>query len=105
MTKSHNVKKGVDRELPDLNEKPERMGLVEIETTVDRIIASDEKLARQVKLYFSHRYTGLKLKKRGRWYGISESGVTQASRRVRLRIEDDKQFARIVTKIMIIVNV
>ncbi len=61
--------------------------------------------ARQVKLYFSHRYSGLKLKKSGWRYGISESGVTQASRRVRLKIEVDKKFARMITKIAKYVNV
>ena len=76
-----------------------------IEKAVDRIITSDQKLARQIKLYFSHRYSGLKLKKLGRRYGISESGVTQASRRVRLKIEDDKKFARMITKIAKYVNV
>ena len=49
--------------------------------------------------------SGLKLKKLGRRYGISESGVTQASRRVRLKIEDDKKFARMITKIAKYVNV
>ena len=82
-----------------------RLHSVMIEKAVDPIITSDQKLARQVKLYFSHRYSGLKLKKLGRRYGISESGVTQASRRVRLKIEDDKKFARMITKIAKYVNV
>lgn len=94
-----------DRELPDLKDIPERIGLAEIEKAVDRIVAPDKKLARQVKLYFSHCYTGLKLKEIGGHYGISESGVTQASRRVRTRIEDDQKFARMIKQIASFVNV
>jgi hypothetical protein len=46
-----------------------------VEQAADRVLGSDPKLARQVKLYFSHRYTGLKLKEIGNWFGISESGA------------------------------
>jgi len=94
-----------DRELPDLNDAPVKIGLGEIEKAVDRVMNSNEKLARQVKLYFSHRYTGLKLKEIGDWYGLSESGATQASRRIRVRAEDDKKFAKTVMKITKFVNV
>ena len=94
-----------DRELPDLRDLPVRIGLAELENAVDRVVASDEKLARQVKRYFGHRYTGLRLKEIGSHFVISESGVTQASRRVRSRIEDDKKFARMIEKIANYVNV
>jgi len=88
-----------DRELPDLNETRKIIGLDKIETAVDRVIASNEKLARQLKLYFCHRYTGLKLKEIGRRYGISESGLTLASRRVRIKSENDNKLSRIIQKI------
>ena len=97
--------KAPDRDLPDLKDLPARVGLAEIEKAVDRVVASDEKLARQVKLYFGHRYTGLRLKEVGKRYGISESGVTQASRRVRSRLDDDKQLARMIQEIPKSVNV
>jgi len=94
-----------DRELPDLKDLTERIGLAEIVKSVDRIVAPNEKLAWQVKLYFSHCYTRLKLKEIGGYYGISESGVTQASRRVRSRVEADKKFARMIKQIAKLVNV
>lgn len=87
-----------DREIPDLKDFPVRIGVAEIENAVDRVFLSDEKLARQVKLYYCHRYTGLRLKDLGHHFGISESGVTQASRRVRTRIEKDKKFERMIKK-------
>jgi len=94
-----------ERDLPDLNDQQKRTGMDEIETAVDQVILSDKKLARQVKLYFSHRYTGLKLKEIGRRYGISESGVTQASRRVRIKSENNYKFARTIQKLGKLVKV
>ena len=94
-----------DRDVPDLKDLPKRVELSQVDKAVDRILASDKKLSRQVKLYFSHRYSGLRLKEMGRWYGISESGVTQASRRVRLRMNVDKKFAAMVGKVAHNINV
>ena len=93
-----------DRDLPDLKSLPVRIGLTEIEKAVDREV-SDEKLARQVKLYFGHRYSGLKLREIGMCYWICDSGVTQASRRIRLRLQDDNRFAKMIGKIAKSVNV
>jgi hypothetical protein len=35
-----------------------RVGLDDIEQVIHAVLHSDEKLARQVKLYFCHRYSG-----------------------------------------------
>lgn len=94
-----------DRELPDLKEAPKKRDLSEIEKVVDQIISEDKKLARQVKLYFSHRYSGLKLKEIGQHYRIGESGVTQASRRIHSRFEKDKEFAKVIQEILHLVKV
>ena len=94
-----------DRELPDLNDVPERIGLAEIDKAVEVVMNTDKKFARQVKLYFSHHYTGLKLREIGNWFGISESGVTQASHRVGLQVEKDKRVSKMIKKIARIVNV
>lgn len=94
-----------DRDLPDLNEAPGKTEIAEIEKAVDRVLKNDSKFARQVKLYFCHRYTGLKLREIGKWFGISESGVTQASRRVVLKAETDKAALKMLDKIAGFVNV
>jgi len=46
---------------------------------VDSVIKTDDRLAKQVKLYFSHRYSWLKLKEIGKYFNIGESGVSQTS--------------------------
>ena len=88
-----------DRELPDLNEPQPKMEIAVIEKAVDRVLKCDPKLARQVKLYFCHRFSGLKLKEIGKWFGISESGVTQASSRIALKAGNNKEIRKAINKI------
>jgi chromosomal replication initiation ATPase DnaA len=47
----------------------------------------DKVLARNVKMYLYQRYSGKKIKKIGLHFGIGESGVSQACRRVAQKIE------------------
>jgi DNA-directed RNA polymerase specialized sigma subunit len=42
-------------------------------------VQTDDRLAKQIKLYFCHKYSGLKLKEIGEYFGIGESGVSQTS--------------------------
>jgi DNA-directed RNA polymerase specialized sigma subunit len=46
---------------------------------VDSVIQTDHRLAKQIKLYFCHKYSRLKLKEIGKYFGIGESGVSQTS--------------------------
>jgi putative transposase len=94
-----------DRDLPALNDQPLPISIGDIDNAVDEVFDKDKRLARQVKLYLSHRYTGLKLKEIGRWYGIGESGVTQASSRMQTRIDKDRKLRRTVLKAKQFVNV
>ncbi len=45
------------------------------------------------------RYTGEKLKDIGAYFGIGESGVSQACRRVKDKIRKDKKLERKISKI------
>jgi len=88
-----------DRDLPALRHLLSKASLDQIEEAVDSVLPSDEKLARQVKLYFCHRYSGRKLREIGSRYCIGLSGVTQASKRVGLQAEKDKNFVKILKRI------
>ena len=92
-------KKPRDRELPALRSLSMGPGLDDIESVVSEALPSNPKLARQIKLYLSHRYSGMKLREIGQRFGISESGVTQASGRVRATINENKKLRRIVKSI------
>ena len=66
----------------------------EIFNAVDDSLGNDTKLARNVKMYLCQKYTGEKLKDIGIHFGISESGVSQAGRRVCSWMEKDKKLRR-----------
>ncbi len=89
-----------DRELPGVRDLTDRPELGYIEKVVDSCLQSDEKLARQVKLHLCHRYSGLGLREIGERFGVTESGVSQASRRIRIRQEDDRKLRLLVSKIV-----
>jgi putative transposase len=91
--------KKTDRNLPGLREVIDRPELDTLEKMVDSEIQSDEKLARQVKLYLSHSFSGRKLREIGARFNVSDSGVTQASRRIRDRQKADKKLEKLILKI------
>ena len=56
-------------------------------------------LARNIKMFLCQRYTGEKLKVVGTCFAIGESGVSQACRRVKYKIKNDKKLERKIAKI------
>ena len=83
-----------DRNLPALKEQTDRPGIDAIDKAVESIVEKNEKLARQIKLYFCHRYTGLKLAEIGKIFGIGESGVTQTSKRFSEKVKKNKKLRK-----------
>jgi REP element-mobilizing transposase RayT len=71
-----------NRELPALSQLADRPALEAIRAAVEGLFVNDRATARRVGLYLCRRHTGLKLKEIGTAYGVGESAVTQASRRV-----------------------
>lgn len=56
-------------------------------------------LGRQVILHLAHTMTGMKLKTIGQRFGIGESAVAQAGRRLKERIDQDKRLRKKVERI------
>jgi len=50
-------------------------------------------------MYLCRRYIGERLKDIGLHFGIGESGVSQAGRRVAQKVENDKQLKKKIAKI------
>jgi len=73
--------------------------MVDIFGEVDAVLAGEAALARNVKMYLCQRNTAEKLQDIGARFGISESGVSQASRKVRGKIQKDKKLKRKIEKI------
>jgi len=78
------------RNLPVLRELSIKPGLDQIVDAIESVIGTDTALPRQVKLYFCHRCSGKKLREIGGRFGISDSGVSQSSRRISDRLESDR---------------
>ncbi len=87
-------KKPQDRDLPVLKELVDRPDIDTISDMVDSVIQTDDRLAKKIKLYFCHRYSGLKLKEIGKYFGIGESGVSQTSRRLFDKLKRNKNLSK-----------
>ena len=83
-----------DKELPALKELVKKTSKQDIFKEVELVFSKDKVLSRNVKMYLCQRYTGNKLKEIGFYFGIGESGVSQACRRVAHKIEKDKKLKK-----------
>ena len=93
-----------DRNLPDVkyfNNKPD---IEEIARQVEKTIQDDFALSKRVKIYLCHRYSGQRLNDIGKHFGIGESGVSQASRRVAIQINRDSRLKKKIHKILVDLN-
>jgi REP element-mobilizing transposase RayT len=88
-----------DRELPSLNEISDKPGIDEIIKKTNEVLSHDNALSKKVAIYLCHNYSRKKLKEIGSDFGISESGVTQASRRLSMVIEKDRKLKKMISKI------
>jgi ATPase involved in DNA replication initiation len=66
---------------------------------VESVFGKEAALGRSVKKFLCQRYTDEKLKDIGGFFGVGESGVSQACRRVKDKIRKDKQLERKISKI------
>ena len=91
--------KKADPNLPALKELFGKPSLEEITEEVESVFGQDRVLARSVKIYLCHRYTGKALKEIGQRFDIGDSGVSQASRRIAMRISQDNKLSKKIRKI------
>jgi REP element-mobilizing transposase RayT len=86
--------KKADKYIPALKELIEKPSLKDIIAEVETVFGNQGSLGRNVKMLLCQRYTGEKLKDIGTYFGIGESGVSQACRRVNDKIKGDKKLGR-----------
>jgi REP element-mobilizing transposase RayT len=87
------------RDLPVLKELQVNLQASHVEASVDRILEDDGRLARDLKIYFIRKRSGTPLKAIGERYGLSESGVSQVSRRLDKRKALDAALKQLMAKI------
>lgn len=78
---------------------------LKVHRTVDQISravahhVTDEKLARKISIHLCHRFTGERLCRLGECFGLSESGITQVSRRLAGEAKKDDTLRRLIERI------
>ena len=88
-----------DKEMPALKELVPKVSMQDIFDEVKSVFRKEKGLSRNVKMYLCQKYTGEKLKDISIHFGIGESGVSQANRRVAQKIEKDKKLKKKIDKI------
>jgi len=91
--------KKIDPNLPALKELCGKPSVDEITEEVESVFVEDRVLARGVKIYLCHRHTGKMLKEIGQHFDIGDSGVSQASRRIAMKISQDNKLRKKIRKI------
>lgn len=93
-----------DRNLPDAKYFHDKPDIEEIIEHVEKTIPEDSALSKRVQLYICHRYSGQKLNDIGIHFGIGESGVSQASRRVAMQVGKNKELKKRINTILADLN-
>jgi REP element-mobilizing transposase RayT len=88
-----------DRELPALRQLADKPALETIRAAVEELFIDDRAMARRVGQYLCWRHTGLKLREIGAAYGVGDSAVTQASRRVAEEMEQSESVRKAVGRL------
>ena len=91
--------KKANRDLPALKALCSRPAIEDIKKAVEAEFIHQPAVVKNVSLYLCHRHTGGKLKQIGRHFNVGESAVSQASRRIRMKINQDKKFKKQIKRI------
>lgn len=91
--------KKAERNVPDIRKLVARPGLDEIERAVLEEFKDGKKLSQTVKLYLGRKLTGERLSEIGKRYGVGDSAVSEAARRLCARMEREKELARRVRSV------
>jgi REP element-mobilizing transposase RayT len=88
-----------DKDVPATRELSKKMTLDQIFAEVDAVFEGNAPIKRNIKMYLGQRYSGRSLREISSHFGISESGVSHASRRVVKAMETDRKIRKQVEKI------
>ena len=88
-----------DNAVPALNELIDKISMQAIFNEVDAAFGNNCTMGRNVKMFICQRHTCERLKDIGACFGVGESAVSQAGRRVRDKMKTDKRLEGKITKI------
>jgi REP element-mobilizing transposase RayT len=98
-TETHVAQKPAGRDVPAVRHLAKPLQLEKILNTV-RETMTDEETARKASIYLAHRYSGARLKELGVYFGLSESGVSQLSRRFEVWMDKNEMVKKEVEGII-----
>jgi putative transposase len=79
-------RKPADRHVPALRALADKPTLEQVSAATDKVLKGNDRLSKKAALYLCRRYTGKRLKEIGERFGLSESAVSQASRRIEMQL-------------------
>jgi len=88
-----------DKNIPALCALADKAKMDDIFDAVETVFGKEGTICRNVKMYLCQRLTDEKLKDIGERFGIGESGVSQACRRVKVKMKNDKKLTKDITKV------
>ncbi|MBJ6725598.1 REP-associated tyrosine transposase [Geomesophilobacter sediminis] len=83
----HVWERKMDRDLPTVRGGDRNLSPELIHSVAAEVFSSEPGTARKAAIFISHCYSGLSLKEIGAYFELSLSGVTQSSKRFRMRVE------------------
>ncbi len=83
-----------DRNLPALTKLRKGLSIGEVEKKAKAVFGEEPIMARKAAIYICHKYSGMLLKEIGVHFGISESAVSQSSRRFQLLLDKSNKAKR-----------
>ena len=94
------------RNIPALRQIKGKPPLGEVDEAVRSAIAGgDSHQYKKFCLYISQQYGGYTLKEIGAYYSMSEAAVSQSNRRLREKIDRDRNLKSILSKVKTLLNV
>jgi uncharacterized protein (UPF0128 family) len=105
ITANHIKEREADRNVPALRQLTRRPSPKEIIDKVNNMIVENEKLARRVSIHICHKYSGAKLREIGILFDVQETAITESSRRLLLRMEEDKKLRELVSRVRTTLNI
>ncbi len=83
--------KNSDRELPAIGQLAKRIDIEEIYRDIYETLHLNSSLLKKITIYLCHRDCGMKLKQIGNYFSISESAVSETSRRFDVSLKRSKE--------------
>jgi putative transposase len=88
-----------DRSVPAVRALSRILCIVDIVKKVEEIVPGHKPLARKVAIYACHRFGGGTLKEIGEHFGIGDTAVSQASKRLSAEAERDKELEELLARV------